>query len=108
VSIILDGCGYAGQWQTATQICSKLLNDGYSFNLRTWHAWLECLCRLGKLDEAVKMVCLSMGKQVRPDVNTVKILFHFAKKTKQLHNVQVRIRRYLPDLYHSLPEDLRE
>jgi pentatricopeptide repeat protein len=111
VSIIIDACGYAGQWQTAAQICRKLFDDGFSFNLRNWHSWLECLCRLGKLDEAVRMVCLSMGNRQRdisPDANSVRILFKFAKKTNQLGETHARIRRYLPDLYHTLPEDLRD
>jgi len=111
VSIILDACGFAGAWHVAKQIYSTLLGDGFSFNQRNWYAWVECLCRLGKLNQAVKMVCLEMGKHqddVAPDVETVRILLKFASETKQQNEVQSRIRQYLPKLWETLPRELQQ
>ena len=110
VSIILDACGYAKAWPIAAQICLKLLKSGFSFNRKNWNAWVECLCRLGKLNDALKIVCLEMGKRhdsVAPDEDSIRILVNFATKTNQQSEIQSRIKRYLPDLWQRLPPDLR-
>ena len=110
VSIIIDACGYAGAWQVGKQIFLKLIGDGFLFNQRNWHALVECLCRLGKLNDAVKVVCLEMGKHqedVAPDVESIRILLKFAIQTNQQSAVQSRIRRYLPKLWETLPAELR-
>ncbi|KAH7908008.1 hypothetical protein BJ138DRAFT_1069503 [Hygrophoropsis aurantiaca] len=110
VSIILDACGFAQAWPTAMQICMKLKRTGFQFNQRTWNTWIECMCRMGKLNEAVKAVCLEMGKDqpdVAPDQETIQILISFAAKTNQQDEVMSRIKRYLPDLWRSLPEMMR-
>ncbi|EGN93148.1 hypothetical protein SERLA73DRAFT_190026, partial [Serpula lacrymans var. lacrymans S7.3] len=83
VNIILDACGFAGAWQTAMQICMNLSKLGFTFSQKNWNAWLECMCRLGKLNEAVKAACLEMGKDqkdVAPDIESVRILVSFASR----------------------------
>lgn len=67
------------------------------------------MCRVGKLDDALKVVCLEMGKyqpNINPDVNTVKVLLSFAARTNQQDEVMDRIKRYLPQLWHTLPTEL--
>lgn len=111
VSIILDACGYAGSWQIAKHICTKLFRDNFVFNLHNWNTWLECLCRLGRLSEAVEVACLEMGKiqnSVAPDEESVRILIKFSKKTGQEKEVLSRIQRYLPHLWKFLPPDLQQ
>ncbi|KAF8640518.1 hypothetical protein AX17_000180 [Amanita inopinata Kibby_2008] len=109
VSIILDACGYAGAWRVAKQIYTRLTKDRFKFNQRNWNTWIECLCRFGQLDDAVKVVCLGMGKdgEVSPDVESVRILHKFSRKTNQQMEVLLRIQRYLPDLWKSLPSELQ-
>ena len=109
VAIIIDACGFARSWPMAAQVCLKLSKIGFKFNQRTWNAWVECMCRVGKLDDALKVVCLEMGKDqpgVSPDVGTVKILLSFAARTNQQDEVMDRIKRYLPQLWHTLPNEL--
>jgi pentatricopeptide repeat protein len=110
VTVILDGCGFAGARDVALKIWTKLHNDGYSFDQANWKAWLECLCRLGNLDEAVKLLCMEMGegqKDVAPDETCVRIVLSFASAQNQQGEVRSRVRRYLPELWKTLPEDLR-
>jgi len=74
-----------------------------------WHAWLECLCRLGQLQEALKSLCLEMGKgedDVEPDEDCIRILFKFARQEGMVAEVHTRVQRYLPTLWKRLPEDL--
>lgn len=109
VAIIIDACGFANAWPMAAQVCLKLTKLGFKFNLRTWNTWIECMCRVGKLDDALKVVCLEMGKDqpnIAPDVNTVKVLLSFAARTNQQDEVMDRIKRYLPQLWHTLPTEL--
>nr|AAS46735.1 hypothetical protein PDUPA1 [Pleurotus djamor] len=110
VSIILDACGHAGSWQIAKRVCTQLSRDNFLFNQHNWNTWLECLCRLGMLNQAVKVACLEMGVEqddVVPDVDTARVLISFARKANVQTEVSSRIQRYLPELWEQLPEDLR-
>ena len=111
VSIILDACGHAGAWQVARQICANLFKDNFLFNQRNWNTWLECLCRLGKLDHAVKCACMEMGRNqedVAPDAESMTILLKFAREVNRQAEVLSRIKLYLPELWTSLPAEMRQ
>ncbi|TFK36965.1 pentatricopeptide repeat-containing protein [Crucibulum laeve] len=108
VSIILDACGYAGAWPMAKRICGRLFQDRFVFNIRNWNSWLECLCRLGRINDAVKVACVDMGKvpdSIPPDVESIKILMKFARNTTQHVEVRSRIQRHLPELWKTLPKE---
>lgn len=109
VSLILDACGFAGSWHIAQQTCARLFRDKFRFSLHNWNSWVECLCRLGRMNDAVKVVCLEMGNgQVSPDVETVRVLVSFARKTNLQRQVLGRIQQYLPELWETLPTDLKD
>lgn len=63
VSIILDTCGWAKVGHKASQIWNQLVARGFLFNKNNWDSRVECLCRLGRLDDALKVVCLEMPTQ---------------------------------------------
>jgi pentatricopeptide repeat protein len=108
VSIIFDACGYARAGRTAVQVFASLRASGYKLTLRNWHAWLECLCRLGQLDEAARYFCLEMGSGphgVPPDEEGARILLKFAKQRGVGDEVRMRIRRFLPTLWEKLAHD---
>ena len=109
VSIILDACGYADAWPLAEQVIKKLSERSFPLNQGNWNAYIECMCRVGMLNDAVKMVCLEMGKDqkdVKPSLATAQVLLTFAMRTNQQDEVAMRLRRYLPKLWESLPADL--
>ena len=109
VSIIFDACGYAQAGRTAVQIFASLRASEYQFNLRNWHAWLECLCRLGQLDEAARYFCIEMGSGphgVPPDEQGARILLNFASQRGVGEEVRMRIQRFLPALWKKLPSDI--
>jgi hypothetical protein len=109
VSIIFDACGYAQAGRTAVQVFAALRANGYKLNLRNWHAWLECLCRLGQLDEAARYFCLEMGRGphgVPPDAEGARILLKFAYQRGVIDEVRRRIQRFLPALWAKLPSDI--
>ncbi|KAI9444854.1 hypothetical protein H4582DRAFT_855325 [Lactarius indigo] len=107
VSIIFDACGYAGAGRTAVQVFAALRANGYKLNLRNWHAWLECLCRLGQLDDAARYFCLEMDSHgVPPDKEGARILLKFANQRGVGDEVRMRIQRFLPALWEKLPSDI--
>ncbi|PVG02690.1 hypothetical protein CPB86DRAFT_696671 [Serendipita vermifera] len=63
VSIILDTCGWAKVGHKASQIWNQLVLRDFIFNKNNWDSRVECLCRIGKLDDALKVVCLEMPTQ---------------------------------------------
>ncbi|KAH9049380.1 hypothetical protein EDB84DRAFT_1260976 [Lactarius hengduanensis] len=107
VSIIFDACGYTGAGRAAVQVFAGLRANGYKLNLRNWHAWLECLCRLGQLDEAARYFCLEMDSHgVPPDAEGARILLKFANQRGVGDEVRMRIQRFLPALWAKLPSDI--
>jgi pentatricopeptide repeat protein len=111
VSIILEACGHTDALEVAKSICTKLFNSHFSFNLHNWNTWLECLCRLGRLNDALKFACLQMGKDesiVAPDVESARILINYSKREDQQKEVLIRIQRHQPELWKCLPEDLKQ
>lgn len=111
VSIIFDACGYAGAYSVAKRIIKRLVRDDYQFSLHNWNTWLECLCRLGKLDEAVQVLCgegegLPKGAQL--DTESVKIVFKFAKGERREVEILRHVKRQLPDLWITLPPYIQD
>jgi hypothetical protein len=109
VSIFFDACGYARAGRTAVQVFASLRASGYVLNRRNWHAWLECLCRLGQLDDAARYFCLEMGNGphgVPPDEQGARILLKFANQRGVGDEVRMRIQRFLPALWKKLPPDI--
>ncbi|KAJ3482435.1 hypothetical protein NLI96_g6984 [Meripilus lineatus] len=110
VSIVLDLCGFSQDDAAALRVFQQLLDVGFKLNQRNWNNWIECLCRLGKLDEALKVFCLESddsGLGAGPSVDSFKVLFQFAARTNEQGLVRSRVKRYLPKLWEKLPESLR-
>ena len=63
VSVVLDTCGWGKAGHHAAQIWNNLVAADFPFNKYNWDARVECLCRLGRLNDAVKVVCLEMPQQ---------------------------------------------
>lgn len=109
ISIVLDVCGHSNQAHKAIEVYTRLHADGFKLNQNNWHSWLECLCRVGRLSEALKIMCLEMGKKQRdvaPDEETVRMILGFASRTNQEGEVRTKVKHYLPALWEKLPIDI--
>ncbi|KDQ63277.1 hypothetical protein JAAARDRAFT_119556 [Jaapia argillacea MUCL 33604] len=105
VNIVIDACGYGGQAQLASHIWSQLLSSGFILSSHNWGTFLECLCRAGQLDEAVKRLCCEIEE---PDPEHLRILLKFATPHGRGHMVKKRIKEFLPDFWKKLsPEIIR-
>ncbi|KAI0830495.1 hypothetical protein BC628DRAFT_1500370 [Trametes gibbosa] len=105
VSVILDACAYAQAYDMAVRVYGALNEVEFPMNVKNWNTYLECLCRLGRLDEAMKVLCLEMTGRtdgVEPDKESARILLKFAMGENREGEVRSRLKRFLPKLYHSL------
>ncbi|KAI0639593.1 hypothetical protein C8Q77DRAFT_1214105 [Trametes polyzona] len=104
VSVVLDACAFARAYDSAVRVYGALSAVGFPMNVKNWNTYLECLCRLGRLDEAMKVLCLEMtGREdVEPDKESARILLKFAINANREGEVRTRLRRFLPKLYYSL------
>ncbi|KAJ6503355.1 hypothetical protein C8R47DRAFT_969394 [Mycena vitilis] len=111
VSIILDGCGYAGEFEIANRIVINLMAANYVLNLHNWNSYVECLCRVNQVSEALKVVCTVMGTEaqpVKPDLSTLTIMLKLAESRFQINTILTRVKRLLPELWASLPENMNK
>ena len=109
VSIIIDACAYNKSYDMAVRVFTALMDSGYPMNVKNWNTLLECLCRLDRIDEAMKVLCLEMsgrGDGIEPDKESVRILLKFAAKHNQEVEVRSKIKRFLPKLYYSLQGEM--
>ncbi|KAI1789822.1 hypothetical protein LXA43DRAFT_1062622 [Ganoderma leucocontextum] len=109
VSIIIDACAFNRAYDVAVRVFTGLLESEYPLNVRNWNTFLECLCRLDRIDEAMKVLCLEMsGREdgVAPDKESVRILLKFVTKHKQEAEVRSKLKRFLPKLYYSLQSEM--
>ncbi|KAJ7170056.1 hypothetical protein C8R46DRAFT_994718 [Mycena filopes] len=111
VSIIFDACGYANNLKTAKDIAGKLMAEDFVFNLHNWNSYIECLCRVGDMSEALRVLSVVMGsarQPIKPDPSTVAVMLRFADTRIQTNTILQRIRRQLPALWHMLPQNSRQ
>ncbi|KAH8110662.1 hypothetical protein DFH11DRAFT_1690728 [Phellopilus nigrolimitatus] len=101
VSIIFDACGHNGAPGLAKDVFGDLQRAGFVLNRRNWNAWVECLCRLGHLDDALRVVRHDMANDhdsaVHPDKQT----------SGREEDVRSYVKLYLPRLA-ELAEVTRE
>ncbi|KAI0785037.1 hypothetical protein C8Q75DRAFT_894144 [Abortiporus biennis] len=110
VTIVMDAAGFSGSNEVANNLFKKLHAIGYKFTRKHWTTWIECLCRLGRLNEALRLVCMEMGKDNpshAPTVDTVQLLLKFAIRTNQEAEVRAKVKHYLPEVWNRLPRDFR-
>ncbi|TBU34730.1 hypothetical protein BD311DRAFT_682859 [Dichomitus squalens] len=109
VSIIIDACAFNQAHDMAVRVFTGLVDSGYPMNVRNWNTLLECLCRLDRIDEAMKVLCLEMmGREdgIEPDKESIRILLKFAAKHGQEPEVRSKVKRFLPKLYYSLQSEM--
>lgn len=109
INIVMDACGHRRAPAAAKEIFEELRRDGHEFTTENWRAWVECLCRLGEIEEATKLVFLEMADgdpDYKPDVECIRILHKFSKQHPVPVSIQERVRQYYPDFVRTLPYDV--
>ena len=110
VSIIIDACAFNRAYDVAVRVFTGLLESEHPLTVRNWNTFLECLCRLDRIDEAMKVLCLEMsGREdgIAPDKESVRILLKFAARHKQEVEIRSKLKRFIPKLYYSLQSETR-
>lgn len=104
ISIMADACGHAGAHSEAVQIFPRIMKSGFKMNVRNWNAWLECLCRLDRVKEAVEVLCNEMGQNgnVEPNEDSIRVVLNFTQGKLGEGETKKRIERHYPTLWKSL------
>ncbi|KAL1408383.1 hypothetical protein Q8F55_005195 [Vanrija albida] len=99
ISVALDTCGHYGNVQRARKIWSwaqrhRLVND------RHWAAWVECLARCGKIDDALDVVTRQMD---HPTKAVAAIVVKFARDSPQdLNHIRQKLSARFPQWWDEL------
>lgn len=105
VSIVIDTCSFAGAFNLVAEIFARLHAAGYSLNQKNWANWIEGLARIGRIEEATKVLCLAMPQEgVEPTKEMARSILTFAARRNQESEVRQRIKRYLPRLFDQLSQ----
>ena len=105
VSTILDTCGRSDQSARAT----KIYNWAKRFNIvspKVAESWVECLCRLGRFDEAAQIVCVQMKGSSTEDVKeTARVLLKLSWRDKTAYRtIPDMVKAAWPGLWDELKE----
>lgn len=97
LAVLMDLCGraaagarnsagrfrYEGTGRRAWKSGRAMLADGAAPNKSAWDAYVEFLCRVGRLDEATDVVLGDMAHAgARPDAKTIGMLLRFGAEAK--------------------------
>ncbi len=105
ISIILDACGYAGMCERARKIWAWARRHDFLDNPKLWDTYVECLCRCGKFDEALELVCGGVHGTVFPGKESCRILLKFSWRDERwFRTVQGRVRETFPEWWDELRE----
>ena len=104
ISIMADACGHAGAHAEAVQIFPRIVKSGFKMNIRNWNAWLECLCRLNRVKEAVEVLCNEMGQNgnVEPSQDSILVILSFVQGKPGEPEIKKRIEHHCPALWKSM------
>ena len=113
IIMVFDACGISGSLQAAHDAYARLYKDKFKFNKGVLHSWIRCLCKLGEVGEATRIVCTGMDNnvclmEVRPDVEAIRILLSHAPSDELRSQILLRVERHLPRLWSTLPEEMRQ
>ncbi|KAF8913115.1 hypothetical protein CPB84DRAFT_1760378 [Gymnopilus junonius] len=108
VNIMLDACGFAGHLDVAKSMLSKLARMRFALDLRNWNTWIECLCRNGKFDHAVEVVCKEMKQNgLKPTVESIRIILKFVKRDNIPLSVLRPVSESWPQLWKQLAHEIQ-
>lgn len=109
INIYLDACGYSYSLLRARKGWAWATRWGLNKDERNWAAWIECLCRCGRIDESIELfIQMREGKAVgAPTVtkNLVALPLKFAARDQvDLRCTRDRIRQEFPDFWDDLKQ----
>ncbi|ORY21978.1 hypothetical protein BCR39DRAFT_552453 [Naematelia encephala] len=113
IAVILDVCAYNDLERRGRKIWAWGLRHGLVKTTKSWEGWLEALCRWGKVDEAVELVCGPMrngngdGMEVtipkaRKESLELVLKFSWTQDGEARKAIRDRIQEAWPDLWDEV------
>jgi pentatricopeptide repeat protein len=109
INIYLDACGHSYSLLRARKAWAWAGKWGLNKDQRNWEAWLECLCRCGRVEEAVETVQkIKKGSEKgAPGVTKgmVALLLKFSWRNKETYRtVKEQVRVEFPEYWEELKD----
>jgi len=106
VSVVFDVCRLTRAPHLITTTYKRLERENFRFSLNNWHSYIEALCAVGRINDAVKTLCWEMGaKGAQPRLDTANLILHQDVLNRKPHvreQVFERIEKFQPKLYAQL------
>jgi pentatricopeptide repeat protein len=108
INVALDACGYSEAHVKAHRVWRWARRNNLTVD-RNWDAWIECLARLGEMDEAVETVCGEMKRRENgapaPTTETLRILLRFSWRSKDVYRqIKQRIEQEFPNMWNDVKD----
>lgn len=123
VSIVIDTCGWEEEQareansggsigiagaQRADKIWNQLREEKFQLNLICWEAWVECLCRSGRFEEAENVVFEDMSKNglgTLAEQSTFEILLKFSRRREGMwQRLRTRIQQENLEMFEKIKD----
>ncbi|THV07537.1 hypothetical protein K435DRAFT_260579 [Dendrothele bispora CBS 962.96] len=108
VGIVFEVCGRTRTPHLIAQTYSRLTRENFRMSLSNWHSYIEALCSVGNINEALKALCWDMStKGILPEVQTAKLIIHqpiLREKPHLLKGIKQRIEKFQPNLHKQLEQ----
>lgn len=98
IAIAIDTCAFGGQLARARKIWGWATRHNMANGLGARSAWIECLCRFGKYEEAVNTIKAFPGA----DIDLAAIVVKFAFRSEQTKDVFAMVRDAFPQWWGDL------
>jgi pentatricopeptide repeat protein len=109
VNIMLDTCGYSQSLLRANKAWAWATRWRLNTDKRNWDAYVECLCRCGRIDDAYEVVRRMKNQEGIPDpsVETIMLLVKFSwKNRRDFEEAKEKVQREFPEWWEGVREIL--
>ncbi|KAK4686464.1 zinc finger-containing ubiquitin peptidase 1, partial [Tremellales sp. Uapishka_1] len=102
INIVLDACGYSDSFARAAKAWKWANRWALVRSNENWQAWLECLCRLGRMEMAWEE--LGEMKRTGREVGRkeVGILWKFSWRNKEFQWIREEVKKEYPEMWAML------
>ncbi|EKC97955.1 hypothetical protein A1Q2_07752 [Trichosporon asahii var. asahii CBS 8904] len=106
VAIVIDACSYGGQFARAKKIWGWATRHGLNSGLGARSAWIECLCRYGKYEDAIAAIKDFSDPPADKDLAAIVLKYGFRSDSPQV--VFDALQEAFPDWWPDLSKLIKK
>lgn len=106
IAIAIDTCSYGGQFARAKKIWGWATRHGMASGLGVRSAWIECLCRYGKYEEAIEAI--RGFEEPRADKDLAAVVVKYGFRSERPQAVFDAVQEAFPDWWPDLSKLIKK